>query len=61
MEETIQTINAVASTLRTLFAKKDNLVGFDDWDKMIGCVMALERVSQDLQNVGEESKVVDNG
>lgn len=39
MKETLQ---AVVSQLRRLFADKNELKGFDDWDAMVGCVMTLE-------------------
>lgn len=43
-----ETILAVISTLKSLFADKHELRGFDDWDAFLGCVMALEGVSANL-------------
>ena len=47
MEETIK---AVIVTLKSLFANKGELKGFNDWDAMIGCVVALENIVQKLQS-----------
>ena len=46
----IETITAVIRTLKTLFQDKGELRGFDDWDSLIGCVVALENISQALQS-----------
>ena len=44
-----ETITAVIETLKSLFANGGELKGFNDWDALIGCVVALEQVKQDLQ------------
>lgn len=54
MEEQVQTILAVAQNLKRLFADKSSLNGFDDWDNLIGCVVALENVANALQQPKEE-------
>jgi len=41
---------AVSQTLRTLFAEKSELVGFDDWDKLIGCIITLENLARGDQD-----------
>lgn len=46
----IQTITAIIETLKRLFADKGELKGFDDWDSLIGCVMALENIRAELQS-----------
>lgn len=51
------TLIAVSQTLRGLFANKSELVGFDDWDKMVGCIMAIEQVANNLS----EQEGVTNG
>ena len=53
--ETIQTILQVAKQLRGLFADKGELRGLDDWDSLLGCIVALEALAIDLQNVDEET------
>lgn len=45
-----ETITAVIETIKSLFANGGELKGFDDWDALIGCVVALEQVKQNLQN-----------
>ena len=44
-----QTITQVVQNLRALFQKKDRLVGIDDWDNFLGCIIALEGIVADLQ------------
>ena len=46
MKEQIQ---AVVAQLKDLFTDKNELRGFDDWDRLIGCVMTLEQVIRGLQ------------
>lgn len=56
MEYSIQTLMAVVNQLKSLFADKGELKGFNDWDSFVGCVIALERVIQELQaNAGTPS------
>lgn len=43
-----QTIRQVIQNLRALFKSKDRLVGIDDWDNFLGCIIALEGVVADL-------------
>lgn len=54
MEEMINVIIAVASTLRKLFAEKNELNGFEDWDMLIGCVIQLESLATQLNNSKQE-------
>lgn len=51
-----ETILAVISTLKSLFADKHELRGFDDWDAFLGCVMALEGVSENLAQEKAEAE-----
>lgn len=51
-----QTIDAVIETLKRLFADKGELKGFDDWDSLIGCVMALENIKAELQSNETEAE-----
>lgn len=44
----IETISAVIENLKALFATKDRLVGIEDWDNFLGCIIALERLVADL-------------
>jgi len=43
-----ETLMDVVQTLRSLFADKDELKGFSDWDKFIGCVILLEQIANRL-------------
>lgn len=49
MGNNAQTLKTVIQNLRNLFSNKDRLVGIDDWDNFLGCLMALEQLAQDLQ------------
>lgn len=50
----VETINAVIRNLRELFKDKDSLVGVDDWDSFIGCLIALQSVASELQTQEEK-------
>ncbi len=50
MEKQVQTITAIVQTLRSLFEGKDNLVGVNDWDSFIGCLIALENLANEIQD-----------
>ena len=52
------TLMAVSQTLRSLFAEKSELVGFDDWDKFVGCIITIEQIADSIQN---EKEVKNNG
>lgn len=45
-----ETLMAVINTLKGLFANKSELVGFDDWDKLIGCIITLENLARGDQD-----------
>lgn len=51
--EKINKISGVISTLTGLFADKDQLIGFADWDAFIGCVIELKNVKNML--IAEEN------
>lgn len=53
MEKT-EKLTAVIQTLTRLFHDKDRLIGFDDWDAFVGCVVELQKV---LNMVIAEEKV----
>lgn len=46
--EKSQKISNVINNLTGLFANKDRLVGFADWDVFIGCIMTLQNVQNML-------------
>lgn len=48
MIEHANTVKQVVQNLRDLFKTKDRLVGIDDWDNFLGCIIALEGVVADL-------------
>lgn len=52
------TLMAVSQTLRSLFAKKSELIGFDDWDQFVGCIITIEQIADSIQN---EKEVKENG
>lgn len=54
MEQTIQMLCVVIQNLRNLFSNKDRLVGVDDWDSFIGCLIALENIGVTLQKLANE-------
>ena len=49
MIEHANTVKQVVQNLRDLFKTKDRLVGIDDWDNFLGCIIALEGIVADLQ------------
>lgn len=49
MIEHANTVKQVVQNLRDLFKTKDRLVGIDDWDNFLGCIIALEGIAADLQ------------
>lgn len=53
MEDLIQMLVAVDNNLRNLFRDKDRLVGVDDWDNFLGCLMALGNIRNELQGMVE--------
>lgn len=50
----------IAQTLRDTFADKNSLDGFEDWDRIIGCVITLEKLANSIED-NNESEVVNNG
>lgn len=48
-----ETLIAVIQQLRNIFLEKSELKGYDDWDSFFGCINAIERVANALQ---EETK-----
>lgn len=55
------TLLDIIETLRSLFADKAELKGFNDWDKFIGCVILLEQIANKLPESNEESEMVYDG
>ena len=53
-------LSMVAATLRDLFADKSELVGFDDWDRFVGCIIMLESIANSLDD-SQEGRVVNDG
>ena len=49
-----QTLKAVIEQLRNIFLDKHELRGYDDWDAFFGCINAIERVAQDLEDAEEQ-------
>lgn len=54
-----ETLMSVIQTLYGLFENKAELRGFDDWDRLIGCVVALQNVVNEL-NI-QQGKEDDDG
>lgn len=50
-------LTAVIQTLRGLFKDKDRLVGIDDWDAFIGCLIVLEQLANKPPDELEETTV----
>lgn len=55
MSDNVQTVVSVIQNLKNLFKDKDRLVGFEDWDNFLGCLVALEGVVNALQQHDEET------
>lgn len=57
-----ETLISVIQTLVALFEDKAELRGFNDWDKFVGCIMALEQIANSIPDqTQKESEVVDDG
>ena len=56
MAEYANTVKQVIQNLRDLFKSKDSLVGIDDWDNFLGCIIALERVVADLNTAAQTAE-----
>ena len=52
---------AVISTLCGLFEDKAELRGFSDWDKFVGCIIALQQIVNSIPEQTSESEVVNDG
>lgn len=48
-----ETLIAVIKTLCGLFEDKSELRGFNDWDRFVGCIMALKSVANELESKEE--------
>ena len=58
------TLQKVTATLKSLFAEKGELKGFDDWDAFIGCIIVLEQMINsfsELANQAEDGDEVNGG
>lgn len=53
------TILLVIQQLKDLFKDKAELKGFDDWDTFIGCIIALEKIADQMEDTDEEEAVED--
>ena len=49
MNEYAIAIAQIVQNLRSLFKNKDRLIGLDDWDNFLGCIIALDGIVADLQ------------
>lgn len=45
----IQTLTAVSNQLKTLFADKGELKGFNDWYAFISCAIEIDQVVEQLK------------
>jgi len=58
----LSVLQAVVLQLRDLFKCKGELRGYDDWDKYIGCVIALEgliQVFEEMKTDNTEEEDID--
>lgn len=46
--EKAQRLANIIKNLRLLFKDKDRLVGVNDWDNFIGCLLELEQIGNEL-------------
>lgn len=53
--DAVQILTTVAEQLKSLFADKSELKGFDDWDVLIGCIVGINQVIQELQSQQEQT------
>ena len=45
---TLETLTLIANELRDLFKDGGELHGINDWDRLLGCIVALEQTAQAL-------------
>lgn len=50
------TLQAVNATLKNLFANKNELRGYDDWNALIGCVIVLDQLIGSFSNLKTQPK-----
>ena len=43
-----ETLTLIANELRDLFKEGGELKGLNDWDRLLGCIVALEQTAQAL-------------
>ena len=44
----VETLTLIASELRDLFKDSGELKGINDWDRLLGCIIAIENTAQVL-------------
>lgn len=49
-------LTSIVKELKNLFADKNELKGFGDWDKLIGCIIMLERLANSFSNLANNSE-----
>ena len=54
-------LKAVIQTLQKLFSDKGELKGLNDWDRLIGCIIILERIAESIPENTQESEMVNDG
>lgn len=52
----LATLQAIDSTLRNLFADKNELKGYEDWNALIGCVILLDKLIESFSNLKTQPK-----
>lgn len=56
-----EALKAVIQTLQNLFANKGELKGLNDWDRLIECIIILERIAESIPENTQESEMVNDG
>lgn len=56
-------LTSIVKELKDLFSDKNELKGFDDWDRLIGCIIILEKLVNSFSNLANEpdTEGEDNG
>lgn len=50
-----ETLALIANELRDLFKDGGELKGLNDWDRLLGCIIAIENTAQSLAEPAEEN------
>ena len=57
----IEALATASQQLKDLFAEKDNLKGYHDWDRFLGAVLLIDQVIMALQQEDQQKEPQEEG